>query len=103
LICDPKIKQPLIQVLVLDAGGNPVPGVEVVVEWPNGFDHFFTGLKPELGAGYGDFAMREEVDYTIRLASYPAVTVSGVHVQSCSAEGSPAFPGSWKLTFSQPD
>ena len=36
---------------------NPYPSVELVVTWDEGEDHFFTGLQPELGLGYGDFLM----------------------------------------------
>ncbi|MBI1865988.1 MAG: HD-GYP domain-containing protein, partial [Nitrospirae bacterium] len=42
--------------------------IEIVVVWDAGEDHFFTGLKPELGQGYADFTMTEGVSYTLRLA-----------------------------------
>jgi len=67
-ICDPLLSQPLIQVVVMDAAQEPVPGREISVVWNTGQDHFFTGLKPELGLGYGDFAMTEAVSYTLQLA-----------------------------------
>ncbi len=53
---------------ILDAAEQPVPSVELVVTWDGGEDHFFTGLKPELGLGYADFVMTPEVVYSIRLA-----------------------------------
>jgi hypothetical protein len=100
-VCDPKLKQPLIQVLTLGADGTPVAGVEVLVEWAEGFDHFFTGLKPELGSGYGDFAMAEGVDYTVRLAADPAQTVSSLRVETCTDVGGKQLLGSWLLVFRQ--
>lgn len=101
-VCDPKLGGPLIEILTLDASGVPVPGVEVIVEWGGGFDHFFTGLKPELGSGYGDFAMTEGVDYTVRLAANPAVAITGLRVESCSDAAGKQFLGSWLLVFRQP-
>jgi hypothetical protein len=101
LICDASFKQPLIQVLTLGASGEPVPGVEVLVTWSGGSDHFFTGLKPELGLGYGDFAMTPDVDYTVALASNPSMAVAGLTVGACPASGGQTFPGTWQVVFSQ--
>lgn len=101
-VCDPKLAGPLIQIQALDANGLPVPGVEVIVEWSGGFDHFFTGLKPELGNGYGDFAMTEGVDYTVRLAPNPAEAVNGLRVEACADAAGKQFLGSWRLMFRQP-
>jgi hypothetical protein len=103
-VCDPPkgLGGPLIQILALDANGMPVPGVEVIVEWGGGFDHFFTGLKPELGSGYGDFAMTEGVDYTVRLAANPAEALTGLRVENCTDTSGKQFLGSWLLVFRQP-
>ncbi len=101
LICDANIKQPLIQVLTLGASGEPVAGVEVLVTWTGGSDHFFTGLKPELGLGYGDFAMKPEVDYTVALASNPSMAVAGLTVETCPGSDGQTFPGTWQVVFSQ--
>jgi hypothetical protein len=54
LVCDPNLEEALIQVLARDAADQPVPGVEVVVNWEGGENHFFTGLIPELGLGYAE-------------------------------------------------
>ena len=48
-----------------NANGDQIPGVEVDIIWDSGFDHFFTGLKPDLGAGYGDFTMTGGVVFTL--------------------------------------
>lgn len=100
-ICDPKAPAPLIEMVVLDAASDPVPGVEVLVVWDNGQDHFFTGLKPELGLGYGDFTMTEGVTYTVQLKD-SASPVTGISSQACTAEDGTTFPGSVELTFTQP-
>ena len=99
-ICDPLLSEPLIQVVVLDAAQGAVPGREVIVVWNTGQDHFFTGLKPELGLGYGDFAMTEGVSYTLRLAdSQQPVTNLATH--ECEGEEDQPYLGSWLLQFEQ--
>jgi len=100
-LCPPPGAGPLIQVVMLDTVGNPLPGVEVVVEWPGGRDHFFTGLKPELGLGYGDFEMAAGVAYT----AYPlpdGEVVEGLEAPPCPDAQGGAYPGSWRLTYQRP-
>ncbi len=102
LICDPSFKQPLIQVLTLGASGTPVGGVEMLVTWAGGSDHFFTGLKPELGYGYGDFTMQPDVDYTLAVASNPSLMVAGLRAETCTSVQGQTFLGTWQVVFSQP-
>jgi hypothetical protein len=102
LVCDPALRIPRIRVFVLDSAGQGVPGVEVLVVWDQGEDHFFTGLKPELGTGYGDFAMTEGVTYTVRLAESDAL-VSGLTTEPCDEDSGAGYPGSWMLVFVQPE
>ncbi len=102
LVCDPRLGAPLIQVQTENAGTVPVGGVEIVVTWDGGFDHFYTGLKPDQGAGYGDFTMTPGIEYTVHLAESPSLTVEGLTVENCSDEGGGTFPGSWLLVFRQP-
>jgi hypothetical protein len=66
-ICDGSIPPGLLQVYITGADGNPLPGVRVVVTWEGGEDVFYTGLKPEMGAGYGDYLMAEQVSYRLRI------------------------------------
>ncbi len=84
LVCDPNIKEPLIQVLMLDAARQEVSGVELVVNWDGGENSFFTGLKPELGAGYADFSMTPGVVYSLRLRSggQPVSNLSATECES---------------------
>jgi hypothetical protein len=102
LVCDPTLGEPLIQVQTENAGTVPVPGVEVVVTWEGGFDHFYTGLKPDRGPGYGDFTMTPGIEYSVHLAESPSLTVEGLTVENCGAAGGGTFPGSWLLVFRQP-
>jgi hypothetical protein len=101
-LCDPAISPPLLQVITQNAQGDPIPGVEVLVEWNGGFDRFFTGLKPELGAGYGDFTMEAEQEYTVRLANDPQSEVAGLRSELCVDPSGKSFPSSLQLLFRQP-
>jgi hypothetical protein len=57
-----------IQVFVYELNGSTgVPGVGVRVRWSGGENTFFTGLKPEFGPAYADFAMTEGRNYIIDL------------------------------------
>ena len=101
-VCDPDLYAPLIQVVVIDAAGRAVPGVEVLVVWDTGQDHFFTGLKPELGLGYGDFTMTVGVIYTVQVVKSES-PITGLTAEDCFEDGDESFPGSWLLTFQQPE
>lgn len=101
-MCDSRLGQPLIQVVTENANGEQIPGVEVDVIWDNGFDHFFTGLKPDLGAGYGDFTMTRGVIYAVHLAESPGVSIDNLSAETCADPGRPAYLGSVLLIFKQP-
>lgn len=101
LVCDPNLEEALIQVLARDAADQPVPGVEVVVNWEGGENHFFTGLIPELGLGYADFSMTAGTTYTLRLAE-GGEPITGLTPSECESGGGKRYWGSWRLIFSQP-
>jgi len=90
----PGTPAPRIEVYVLDALLDPLPGVEVLVTWETGTDHFFTGFKPEEGPGYGDFTMEPGVSYSVMVAE-GSPEISGLRVEPC-ADGE---DGGWQLTF----
>lgn len=100
-ICSLNLNQPLIQVQTFDAGGAPVPGVEIIVRWDGGEDHFFTGLKPDLGLGYADYTMNQGVTYNLRLAA-GGQSVNGLTATECQASDGSRIWGSWSLSFQQP-
>jgi hypothetical protein len=100
-VCDATLKRPLIMVEAKDAAGQPVPGVEVIVTWSGGEDHFFTGLKPEHGPGYGDYVMTQDVTYTVHVAD-GGQPVPGLKTSQCQGSGGSQFLGSWSLVFVQP-
>jgi len=100
-LCDPNLPGPLIIIYVRDAEGAPIPGVEAVVLWDTGQDHFFTGLKPELGLDYGDFTMTPDTRYQLALVEgqYP---ITDIFAGNCMDEIGQHFPGSVELLFQQP-
>jgi hypothetical protein len=100
-VCDPGLPGPLIMVLVEDAAGQPVPGVEILVVWDDGQDRFYTGLKAELGLGYADFLMSPDTAYALQLAGEVLPFIS-LQPEPCLNPDGPSFPGSWMLRFQQP-
>jgi hypothetical protein len=101
LICNINQLSPLIQVEVLNAEGQPVASVEVVVTWDGGKDHFFTGLQHELGLGYADFTMSPEVSYSVQLAGGDSIE-SNLSAAECVAEDDNRYWGSWYLIYKRP-
>jgi hypothetical protein len=99
--CDPRLALGLLQVEVRNAAGQPVPGAEIVLAWSGGEEHFFTGLKPELGTGYADAILNTGVTYSVQLASNSA-TATGLSAISCPGGNGKNFPGGIHLIFQQP-
>lgn len=87
----------LLQVNLTDKNGKPVAGVELVITWVDGEEHFFTGLKPELGYGYADYTMTKNVEYALSLAG-GSPRITGLSTPKCSA----GYPGGIRLEFKQP-
>jgi hypothetical protein len=102
LLCDDPAPQPRLQVIVLDSAGEGVPNVLVRVIWDAGQDQFFTGLKPDLGIGFGDFTLDPETTYTVQLAESDAIA-TGLRAEVCPGDSGESHFGSWQLTFVQPD
>lgn len=99
--CDPAVPGPLLRVLAEDASGSPLAGVEVVVSWDGGEDHFFTGLKPDLGAGYADFLMTPGMVYSLRVAGGGEI-VADLTAAECETPGGSRYWGSWLVVFAKP-
>ncbi len=100
-ICDPSLAKPLLQVRILDALSEGVPGMSILVIWDSGQEKFFTGLKPELGLGYADFVMTEGVAYTLQVSDANTLA-TGLTSELCTGEEGELYPGAWLLTFQRP-
>lgn len=64
--CDAELSG-VIEVRVQERSGDPIPGMALRVRWDTGQETFFTGLKPERGADYADYAMEEGKAYTVEM------------------------------------
>ena len=100
-ICDPERSISLIQVLALDSNAEQLPGIEFAVFWDGGEDHFFTGLKTDLGIGFADFEMEVDIVYSVH-APGTVAPVTNLVAENCSTEQGEPYPGSWLLTYKQP-
>jgi hypothetical protein len=83
-ICDPDRPQPAIQVIVRDADGEDISGVEAMISWDGRESTIITGFKPELGVGYADLIIEPEVSYAVHLAD-GSEEVSGIRTSSCTS------------------
>ncbi|MBU1661760.1 MAG: hypothetical protein KKD28_09840 [Chloroflexi bacterium] len=101
LVCDVAIGEPQIQVFVANVAGIGVPGVEIIVIWDGGEEHFFTGLKPEIDFGYADFVMALGVSYTLHVADGGQL-IPNLAASECTDNNDDRYWGSWRLVFSHP-
>jgi hypothetical protein len=89
-----------IAVWVQDARGNELAGVEIVVSWGMGQDRFFTGLRPDKGAGYADFEMSPRIEYDVAVAGFKGDVVQGLASDLSSGTcPTSTIALSWRLTF----
>ncbi len=100
-ICSTNLSEGLLMVFVSDAAQKPVSGAEIVIEWDGNEEHFFTGLKPELGNGYADFSMQPNQSYALRLAAGSTAT-GGLSAPPCQDSNGNHYWGSLRLKFQQP-
>lgn len=101
-ICEPSL--PLrIEIVVKDEQGEQVPGVAVWLMWLGGADRAVTGLKPDRGAGYADFAAEPDVSYSLGTSELGMPLVAGLRIESCPAQGDEEPPlGSWRILLQPP-
>ncbi|MGA2110711.1 MAG: hypothetical protein ABSG98_01020 [Anaerolineales bacterium] len=97
-ICDPSAQTSLLEAEIAAPNGNPLPAIEVRIRWDGGQDHFYTGLEPEKGLGYGDFQMTPGVTYQIQVGASED-WISGLTAPSCFETNGTAYSGSLLLTL----
>lgn len=100
-LCQVELQDGLLQVVVTDSRRRQVAGVEIIVTWDGGEEHFFTGFKPELGNGYADFVMQAGIMYSVR-AGQAGTPVSNVSPPACTSDDGTTFTGAIRLSFQQP-
>jgi hypothetical protein len=98
--CEPT--QPgLLQIYLVDGAFKPVAGAELVITWFGGEEHFFTGLKPDIGNGYADYQMAENTEYALSLSD-GGTRVTGLKAPACTDSNGKAYSGGIRLEFKQP-
>lgn len=76
----------MIEVNVVNFNAQGLPGQEVRVRWDGGEDRFVTGLKPERGPGYADFAMEAGKGYIVDMPGRSAPTGDPLTAVRCTTE-----------------
>lgn len=102
IVCDSHKASLFLMVEVYNSSGEPIPGIEIIITWPTGEEHFFTGLQPEMGLGYADYLMVPNTIYGIRLETGGA-SVPNLSAPNCSNENGQIIWGGLKLIFAQPE
>lgn len=87
----------LLQLEVLNARGEPVPGVRISVTWNGGQDVFYTGFAPEISLGYADFVMSPKVIYSVHVGE-GGETLSGISIPDCLIT---SIVGGYRLKYQQ--
>ncbi len=102
-LCDSKAEG-LLRVYVRDGAGEPVSGVEVLVDWPGGEDRFFTGFKTDIDTGYADFEMRADEVYRVELVSVASEVAEdiGGDVEALCPDLPADAQLSWQVVFQLP-
>lgn len=100
-VCDPKLPNALLQVEVQDGAGQPAAAVRADVTWNGGQDSFYTGLFPNVDAGYADFSMTSGVTYSLQVGDGGEL-VPKLEAPECKNTDGSTYPGGWFLTFNQP-
>lgn len=101
-VCDETLAEGLLQVFTITSNNRrQIPGVELILAWAGGEEHFFTGFKPEIGNGYADAILSSDVIYSLRVASGGTV-LTGLVAPTCTRTSGETYLGSLKITFYRP-
>lgn len=98
--CGKNLRPGLLQIWIENASGLAMPGVRIQINWKDGEESFFTGLKPEINAGYADFEMTPGTTYSLRVGEN-GETITDLSVPDCVAEGYPERVGGMILRFTE--
>ena len=100
-VCNPNLTDGLMQISVLDSHHHQMSGMEIIITWNGGEEHFFTGFKPEIANGYADYIMQPGVIYTARVGQ-SGIPVSNLSAPACPDSNGQTVTGGLKLVFQQP-
>jgi hypothetical protein len=82
--------------MVLNAEGQQQPNVELLVRWGARDDHFYTGLKPEVGPGYADFTLEKDQAYQVVVVGAESQVAQDIVADTCAGKG---YLASWQVVF----
>ncbi|MCY4023928.1 MAG: hypothetical protein OXF32_10815 [Anaerolineaceae bacterium] len=86
-----------LAVYVQEGDGRGIEGMALRVRWRGGEDRFYSGLKPERGAGYADFAMEGGRRYVIDM---PGLSGASPEFETGSCvDGGTETMRSWRALF----
>jgi hypothetical protein len=101
-VCDESLAEGLLQVFTITSNNRrQIPGIELILTWAGGEEHFFTGIKPELGNGYADAIMSPGVLYDLQAAD-GGTLVTGLTPPSCQKTNGETYFGGLKITLQRP-
>jgi hypothetical protein len=100
-VCDTGVQPGLLMVEVRNKKHQAIAGQKLVINWSDGQESFFTGLKPEISDGYADFQMQRDVIYSIHLAA-GGEPANGLSAPVCNNKDGNVYLGGIKLVLQQP-
>jgi len=100
LICEQRLMAPIFQIEAINAFGQPLGGIPVIVAWANGEETFYTGLVAEESPGFADYTPLPGVVYAIRLGE-GGEPATGLSAAECTDSTGNRFWGAWYLKFVQ--
>ena len=93
--------RPRLMIYVQDTVGNGAPGIKVRVQWADGQDTFFTGLKNS-DPGYAEYDMQAGKSYSVAVADVNSQVAFSLDTDvldaSCPGDGKEHF-GAWRVIF----
>lgn len=98
VLCETTEPVGMLEVYVYNRFEQGIPSVEIFVEWEEGEDRFFTGLKPSIDTGYADFEMIADQIYAVTLVGLSEPVV-GLSSEGCIAENGRLSIPSYRLIF----
>jgi hypothetical protein len=91
---------PRIEVTLLNAAGDGLPGVRAWLLWEEGADWAVTGLMPERGPGFADFDAEVDGVYSLGLGDFGMPLLSGLRILPCpEGGGGEERLGSWRIVI----